>query len=255
MDILISAGHKFSQEMALGPQTQLVKTTFCRSVAVPAMFQQNVDLMMWRLSRPRAWTLRRGGWEQPHACTMGLLHARLGLGACPAHSFECISFRNVTWWLFHTSLSQPSSELLPQLLDEDRRAQPAYDVQRPCAEILLAATSRGCSGCWGQEGGRLYRFINLPIYLMLWGRWYIPIPDLYFYNLLMCLCAWCSWDYDSFLFIQAFLLPGDLSTSQVNWEHGWKDAKRESRPLWAGEPGFTPCFCSGQSNPHKSIVP
>jgi len=38
-------------------------------------------------------------------------------------------------------LTQPSSQLLPQLLDEDRRAHPAYNVQAPYAEVLPAVTS------------------------------------------------------------------------------------------------------------------
>lgn len=223
------------------------------------MFQQDVDLMIWQLSRLRACTSRQGRCERPRAWTMGLLHARLGFGACPAHSFECISLRNVTWWLCHTSLSQPSSELLPQLLDEDRRAQPAYDAQRPCAKIRLAATSHGCSGCWGWVwGGKtFYRVIKLPIYLMLWDQ-YLPIRDLYFHNLLMCLCARCSWDYDSFLFIQAFMPPGDLCTSTTSRWIGNMDErmlKGRAGHSGLGNQALTPASAQVNQTHTKALCP
>jgi len=46
MDMLLTAGHRFSQEIAWRPQTQPIKIIFFRNMAVPATFQQNVDLMI-----------------------------------------------------------------------------------------------------------------------------------------------------------------------------------------------------------------
>lgn len=130
-----------------------------------------------------------------------------------------------------TSLIKPSSELFPHLLAEDRRAQPARDAKGPY-EILLALTSLRCSCHCGWENivaQPFYHFTNLPICLMLWG-WYVPITDPCFHNRIMCLCAWCSWDFHSFLFIQAFMLHRDLSASTTSkWTWNIDEGKLKQR--------------------------
>lgn len=96
MDIPISARHKFSQETALGPQTQLVKTIPCRSTAFSSYVPTKCRFDDLTAQPPQSLNFVAGQMRVAPCVDHGVLRARLGFGACPARSFESISLREVT---------------------------------------------------------------------------------------------------------------------------------------------------------------